>query len=54
MLYKAVLGVHFERQAQKKDAQLAIFWFLHETVGVNLGGTLHRADPMVRPLVIPI
>lgn len=25
VLYKAVLGVHFERQNQKKNGQLAIF-----------------------------
>jgi hypothetical protein len=25
VLYTAVLGLHFEREAQKKDGQLAIF-----------------------------
>lgn len=25
VLYKAVLGLHFERQQQKRDCQLAIF-----------------------------
>ena len=26
VMYKAVLGLHFQRQQQKKNGQLAIFW----------------------------
>jgi hypothetical protein len=26
VMYKAVLGLHFKRQEQKKSGQLAIFW----------------------------
>ena len=30
--YKAVLGLHYQRQQQKKDGQLAIFYTLYTSV----------------------
>ena len=32
VMYKAVLGLHYQRQQQKKDGQLAIFYTLYTSV----------------------
>ena len=34
VMYKAVLGLHYKRQEQKKSGQLAIFRFLKRTYAV--------------------
>ena len=31
-MYKAVLGLHYQRQQQKKDGKLAIFYTLYTSV----------------------